>query len=67
MVQQQSSSIDHRMAVEPQQGRKVFTLQTLPALGEPFDDDAGKLAGFSLHARGRRRDSPSTAALPPGF
>lgn len=39
-------------AVGPQQGRKVFTLQTLPARdpGEPFTNAAGKVAGFSLHA-----------------
>ena len=40
------------IAVGPQQGRKVFTLQTLP----PDEDDSGgsdrvaKEAGFSLHA-----------------
>lgn len=34
----------------PQQGRKVFTLQTLPACDEPFDVGVGKVAGFSLHA-----------------
>ncbi len=34
----------------PQAGRKVFTLQTLPASDELFDDGAGKMAGFSLHA-----------------
>ena len=28
------SSITYRIAVGPQQGRKVFTLQTLPTLGE---------------------------------
>jgi hypothetical protein len=28
----------------------VFTLQTLPACVEPFDDGVGKVAGFSLHA-----------------
>jgi hypothetical protein len=27
-------SITYRIAVGPQQGRKVFTLQTLPACGE---------------------------------
>lgn len=31
-------SIAYRIAVGPQQGRKVFTLQTLPACDEPFDD-----------------------------
>ncbi len=30
--------------------RKVFSLQTLPACDEPFDDGVGKVAGFSLHA-----------------
>jgi len=30
--------------------RKVFTLQTLPACDEPFDNGVGKVAGFSLHA-----------------
>ena len=43
-------SITYRIAVGPQAGRKVFTLQTLPASGELFDDGAGKVAGFSLHA-----------------
>ena len=43
-------SISYRIAVGPQQGRKVFTLQTLPACDEPFDDGVGKVAGFSLHA-----------------
>jgi hypothetical protein len=39
-----------RIAVGPQQGRKVFPLQTPPARDEPFDDPAGKAAGISLHA-----------------
>jgi hypothetical protein len=43
-------SITYRIAIGPQAGRKVFTLQTLPASGEPFDDGIGKVAGFSLHA-----------------
>jgi rRNA maturation protein Nop10 len=45
-------SITYRIAVGPQQGRKVFTLQTLPDCGS--DDlcarTPGNLAGFSLHA-----------------
>jgi len=40
-------SISYRIAVGPHAGRKVFTLQTLPACDEP---DTGKVAGFSLHA-----------------
>jgi hypothetical protein len=43
-------SITYRIAVGPQAGRKVFTLQTLPASDEPVDGGAGKAAGFSLHA-----------------
>jgi hypothetical protein len=43
-------SITYRIAVGPQAGRKVFTLQTLPGCNEPFDDGVGKVAGFSLHA-----------------
>ena len=44
-------SVSYRIAVGPQQGRKVFTLQTLTAVE---DDDryaqVAKEAGFSLHA-----------------
>jgi hypothetical protein len=50
MEQLLGSSITYRIAVGPQQGRKVFTLQTLPACDEPFDAEVGKVAGFSLHA-----------------
>ena len=45
-------SITYRIAVGSQAGRKVFTLQTLPAC-DPDDhggDTVGKVAGFSLHA-----------------
>ncbi len=44
-------TVSYRIAVGPQQGRKVFTLQTLPAVEE--DDryaQVAKEAGFSLHA-----------------
>ncbi len=44
------SSITYRIAVGPRQGRKVFTLQTLPACDESFGDGVGKVSGFSLHA-----------------
>ncbi|WP_230537344.1 transposase, partial [Teredinibacter turnerae] len=52
MNQLQEHSITYRIAVGPQQGRKVFTLQTIPSWE---DDDfgtnqVGKIAGFSLHA-----------------
>mgnify|MGYP000317228154 CR=1 FL=1 len=50
MAQLLGHSITYRIAVGPQVGRKVFTLQTLPACNQPFDDGVGKVAGFSLHA-----------------
>jgi hypothetical protein len=45
-------SITYRIAVGPQQGRKVCTLQTLPdcRADDPFARTPGNLAGFSLHA-----------------
>ena len=45
-------SITYRIAIGPQQGRKVFTLQTLPAsdLDEQRGNTVGNVAGFSLHA-----------------
>jgi len=52
MDQLRGHSITYRIAIGPQQGRKVFTLQTLPAsdLDEQFGNTAGNVAGFSLHA-----------------
>jgi hypothetical protein len=45
------SSITYRIAVGPQQGRKVFTLQTLPDCRPDFRrPQTGETAGFSLHA-----------------
>jgi hypothetical protein len=44
-------SITYRVAVGPQAGRKVFTLQTLPACDpDDYVDTAGKVSGFSLLA-----------------
>jgi hypothetical protein len=42
----------YRIAIGPQQGRKVFTLQTLPdcEAEHSFDSTVGTVAGFSLHA-----------------
>jgi len=52
MKQLLGSSITYRIAVGPQQGRKVFTLQTLPDCrpDNPRVHTLGKVAGFSLHA-----------------
>ena len=45
------NSITYRIAVGPQQGRKVMTLQTIPDCGDdPFTTRVGNVAGFSLHA-----------------
>ena len=45
-------SITYRIAVGPNQGRKAFTLQTLPAWEDDGDErgDLATAAGFSLHA-----------------
>ena len=50
MAQLQGHSITYRIAVGRQAGRKVFTVQTLPASDKTNDDRVGKMAGFSLHA-----------------
>ena len=54
-------SITYRIAMGPQTGRKVFTLQTLPACDPDDPDTVGKTAGFSLHAgvsaKARERDT----------
>jgi len=51
MHQLLGSSITYRIAVGPQKGNNVFTLQTLPDYGdEPLTTRVGNVAGFSLHA-----------------
>lgn len=51
MSQLLGHSITYRVAVGPRAGRKVFTLQTLPACDtDEFTDTAGKVSGFSPHA-----------------
>jgi len=46
------SSITYRIAVGSQQGRKVFTLQTVPDIGSDNlgTTTVGEVSGFSLHA-----------------
>ncbi len=47
----QGHSIQYRIAIGPQRGQKVFTLQTLPARTEITTQQlVAKLNGFSLHA-----------------
>jgi hypothetical protein len=51
MQQVLGCSVSYRIAIGPQQGRKVFTLQTIPAweVNDRFAQVA-KESGFSLHA-----------------
>ena len=48
----QGHSISYRIALGPQAGRKVFTLQTLPPvdIDEMRSATVGQVAGFNLHA-----------------
>ena len=50
MQQLLGHSITYRVAVGPQQGKKVFTLQTVPATESDGNSQAAKESGFSLHA-----------------
>ena len=44
------SSITYRIATGAQAGRKVATLQKIPADADAPEGDAGKVGGFWLHA-----------------
>jgi len=44
------NSITYRIATGKHAGRKVTTLQTIPADNGPLEGDAGKVGGFSLRA-----------------
>ena len=50
MQQLLGHSITYRVAVGPQQGKKVFMLQTVPATENGGNSQAAKESGFSLHA-----------------
>ena len=62
LTQLHGHSITYRIATSPQQGCKVFTLQTLPEREDKADTRSRVVnyAGFSLHAgvatEGTRRD-----------
>jgi hypothetical protein len=58
MAYLQGHSITYRIAMGPQTGRKVFTLQTLPACDPDDPDTVGKTAGFSLHRQRRPNAMP---------
>jgi hypothetical protein len=46
----QGASVSYRIAMGPQQGQKVFTLQTLPASTEGEYGQLANTSGLSLHA-----------------
>jgi hypothetical protein len=46
----QGASVNYRIAMGPQQGQKVFTLQTLPVSIEGEYGQLANTSGFSLHA-----------------
>ena len=52
MQQLYGHSITYRIAIGPQQGRKVFTLRSLPPIDESKNESSrvANVAGFSLHA-----------------
>jgi hypothetical protein len=50
LLQLQGASVSYRIAIGPQQGQKVFTLQTLPASTEGEYGQLANTSGFSLHA-----------------
>jgi hypothetical protein len=50
LLQLQGASVSYRIALGPQQGQKVFTLQTLPASNEGEYGQVANTSGFSLHA-----------------
>lgn len=46
----QAASVSYRIAVGPDRGKKVFTLQSLPAKDEQHYGQLAQIGGFSLHA-----------------
>ena len=58
----QAASVSYRIAVGPDIGKKVFTLQTLPAKDENNYGQLAQISGFSLHA-GVFADSHQTEKL----
>ena len=58
----QAASVSYRIAVGPDTGKKVFTLQTLPTKDENNYGQLAQISGFSLHA-GVFADSHQTEKL----
>ena len=58
-------SITYRIALGPHQGRKAFTLQTVPAATDAIDGKLARAAGFSLARRGGVRGTRAREAGTP--
>ncbi len=54
----QGESVSYGIAMGPQQGQKVFTLQTIPASNESEYGQLANASGFSLHAVTSCRGNP---------
>lgn len=50
LLQLQGASVSYRIALGPQQGQKVFTLQAIPASSDGEYGQLANTSGFSLHA-----------------
>jgi hypothetical protein len=50
LLQLQGASVSYHIAMGPQQGQKVFNLQTLPTSKEGEYGQLANTSGFSLHA-----------------
>ncbi len=50
LLQLQAASVNYRIAVGKETGKRVFTLQTLPAKDEDNYGHLAQIGGFSLHA-----------------
>ena len=58
------NSVSYRIALGPQQGQKVFTLQTLPASSDGEYGQLANISGFSLHAATSCREISANALEP---
>ncbi|WP_250884148.1 transposase [Glaciecola sp. XM2] len=54
LLQLQGASVSYRIAMGPQQGQKVFTLQTLPVSNGGEYGQLANTSGFSLHGKIRK-------------
>ena len=59
MQQLLGHSITYRVAVGPQQGKKVFTLQTVPATESEGNSQVAQKSGFSMTLWGQALDLTS--------